>query len=269
MNPHLRLAAALVLALPACCPALVTAYDDASDPAYAPSAPYATLTGGFGFSPWIHSLPVGPLHAYVSTSTLNGPGGPDIDTAGLAWGNNADPTGNTFLARRSLTFDLPVGGTYSISYDGGDVDGQETLAWGLNNQSMCQFFFNNTSPDYQFTDTLSGNTITTSIGQTFGGLRLTLTRDSASTYSFQAVRLSDLLGFSTGPLPYNTSLIPGIRTINISNNDGGAGGGHAMYVNAIEATAVPEPSSLLAVAVIAATVLARKTASQPGCRPCA
>jgi hypothetical protein len=250
--------------------AATLAYDDAADPVYT-SGPYTTLNGGFGFNPWQHSLPAfpagsgGPFHAYVSTSAANDPIGPplpDIDAAGtsgpVAWGNNADPTGNTFQARRSLSFDLPIGGKLSILYDGGDVDGQETIAFGLNANVMCQFFFNpNTNAtNYQFTDTLSATTSATTLSQSWGGLKLTLTRDSASTYSFEAKRLEDNATFNIGPFAYNTSTITGIRTINITNSDGGAGLGHSMYVNQIEAIDVPEPAGIFSLTLLAGPAIA-------------
>jgi len=260
-----------IVTLPNLASAVITAYDDASDPVYT-GGPYHSLNGGFGFNAWTHSLPAfpassgGPLHAYIASSTGNDPLGPpltSIDTAAVAWGNNADPTGNTFLARRSLTAAtaLTVGGTYAISYDAGDVDGQETISWGLNNFSMCQFFFNPIIPNYQFTDVLSSTTIVTPIPQTWGGLRLTLTRDTASTYPFELKRLSDNFTFNLGPFAYDTSTITSVRTINISNNDGGNGGGHAMYVNAIEATApdVPEPGCGFLVLTCAAAILSRRS----------
>ena len=229
------------------------AKDDASDAVYSPGN-YHGLNGGFGFGAWqTNGFPVGGnpnLQAYVSTSTTNGGSGPDIDTAGAkAWGNNAIPGGNTFLARRSLTNDVQVGGTYAISLDTGDVDGKEFVSFGLNANAMCQFIFDATtaSGDYTFYDTLSNTTIDTGILQTFGGLRLTLTRTATSTYSFQAVRLSDLASYTYSG-NYDTSIITGIRTILVSNTDGGNGPGHAMFVNSMEATMpdVPEPSALLA-----------------------
>ena len=241
--------------------AVIVAHDDASDPAYIAGGPYHLLNGGFGLGAWqTNGFPFGgnpSLHEIVATSTLNGPGGPNIDTAGVAWGNNADPTGNTFSARRSLLADLQVGGTYAISYDGGDVDGQETISFGQAANSICQFYFNAAvvSGNYQFYDTLSNTTIDTGILQTFGGLRLTLTRDTASTYSFTIVRLSDSFTLPLGPFAYDTSIITGIRTINITNADGGAGGGHQMFVNSIDATMVPEPGC--AGAVIAAAAMLR------------
>src|SRR5205807_1914941 len=118
---------------------------------------YHNQNGGFGFGPFAtNSFPFGgnpALTESVSTSTINDPPGPplpDIDTAGRAWGNNATPTGNTFLARRSLLADLTVAGTYSLDYDSGDVDGRETISFGLNAASMCQFYFDSTKPNYQF-----------------------------------------------------------------------------------------------------------------------
>src|SRR5438874_7992811 len=161
----------------ACSFASVVAYDDAADPVYITGANYHTMNGGFGLGPWQNNgFPVGgnpSLHGYVGTSTLNGPGGPDIDTAGRAWGNNADPTGNTFNARRSLLNDLTVGGAYSISYDNGDVDGQETISFGAGSNVMCQFYFLASVPNghYQFLDALTGIPVDTGILQTFGGLR--------------------------------------------------------------------------------------------------
>jgi hypothetical protein len=268
---YLKLGVTVILAIPLASLASTTiAYDDASDPVYTLGAPYHNLNGGFGLTPWQHSLPAfpagsgGPLHAYVGSSAANDPAGPplpDIDTFGsfgpVAWGNNADPTGNIFLARRSLAFDLPVGGTYAISYDNGDVDGQETISWGLAGNAMCQFYFNGADANYKFVDVLSATTTDTGIQQTWGGLRLTLTRNTSSTYSFQAVRLSDLATFSAGPFAFNTALITTVRTINITNNDGGNGLGHSMYVNQIEATAIPEPGSALASAALGALLLIR------------
>jgi hypothetical protein len=49
-----------------------------------------------------------------------------------------------------------------------------------------------------------------------------------------------------------------VRTITVTNTDGGAGGGHAMFVNAIEATAVPEPGVLTSCAVAGAALLLRR-----------
>jgi hypothetical protein len=244
--------------------ATTIAKDDASDPVYTPGN-YHGLNGGFGLGAWqTNGFPVGGnpnLQAYVSTSTLNGGSGPDIDTAGAkAWGNNAIPGGNTFLARRSLTNDVAVGGTYAISMDNGDVDGKETIAFGLNANAMCQFSFDASvaSGNYTFYDTLSNTTIDTGILQTFGGMRLTLTRTATSTYSFQSVRLSDLASYTYSGA-YDTSIITGIRTIQVSNTDGGNGPGHAMFVNSMEATMpdVPEPSSFIAVGGIALISLRR------------
>jgi hypothetical protein len=271
MGYYMRaVAVALVLSISSltfAAPSVTIAYDDAADPVYN-TGPYVGLNGGFGLTPWQHSPPVGPLHAFVSTSALNGPPGPDIDTAGsfgpVAWGNNADPTGNTFFARRSLAFDLPVGGTLGISYDGGNVDGQQTLSFGLNNNTMCQFFFNASFPNYQFTDTLSSATLPSPILQTFGGMRVTLTRDTASTYSFEMKRLSDNLTFSVGPFPYDTTTITGIRTITLSNLDGGAGGGHSMFLNQIQATMIPEPATGSLLTLVTGLIVSRRP-TRPRC----
>ena len=266
-----KLAAILiVISLSSIASAVVVAYDDAAQSAYSAGGPYHSLNGGFGFTAWTHSLPAfpagsgGPIHAYIASSTGNDPLGPpltSIDTSGVAWGNNADPTGTTFLARRNLSSaaGIGVGGTFSISYDAGDVDGEEAIFWGLANNSICKFYFNPINPNYQFKDILTSANIVTPIPQTWGGLRLTFTRDSATTYSFDITRLSDNVTFPiVAGMPYDFTTITAIRTINISNNDGGAGGGHAMYVNAIEATAIPEPSSALALVAISATALTRR-----------
>jgi hypothetical protein len=138
------------------------------------------------------------------------------------------------------------------------VDVLQTFSWGLGNNAMCQFFFNPSIPNYQFKDILSNTTIVTPIPQDWGGLRLTLTRDTASTYSFDVKRLSDSFVFSVGPFAYDTSTITAVRTITVTNTDGGAGGGHAMFVNAIEATAIPEPGMLASCAVAGAALLLRR-----------
>ena len=268
---HARLAIAILLAVPlTTSAATLIAYDDAADPAYAAGGPYHSINGGFGFDPWVHSLPAfpagsgGPLHAYIASSASNDPAGPpltNIDTAGKSWGNNADPTGNTFTARRNLAAGNPlgVGGTYSISMDNSNVDGQETISWGQGNNVMCQFFFNPFVANYQFKDVLSNTTLVTPIPQDWGGLRLTLTRDTSSTYSFEVKRLSDNFVFSVGPFAYDTTNITAVRTLTVTNLDGGAGAGHAMFVNAIEATAIPEPALLApSLAAGALTLLRRR-----------
>jgi hypothetical protein len=230
--------------------ATIVATDDAADAAYNGGI-YFGQNGGFGLSAFqTNGFPFGGnpnLIESVSTSTLNGIGGPDIDTAGRAWGNNAIPGGNTFIAKRSLLFDLTIGGTLSISMDTGSCDGKESIAFGRNNNVMCEFYFIDTQPNYQFYDALSNTTNDTGILQTFGGLRLTLTRESASTYSFRAVRLSDALSYNFAASAYDTTAIPGIRTLTLNNADGGNGPGHAMFVNSIEATQLPEPSSLMGI----------------------
>jgi len=251
-----KIGAVVILILAARCAASITivAQDDASDPVYNPGI-YHNMNGGTGFGPFsTNSFPFGGnpnLTEGVTTSTLNGPGGPDIDTGGRAWGNNATPTGNTFLARRSLLADLQVGGTFSVDYDSGDVDGRETISFGQGANSICQFYFDGSLANYQFVDVLSSTTIDTSMLQTFGGVRLTLTRVTASTYSFQAVRLFDSFTYNFGPAPYDTSLITGIRTLNVSNFDGGNGGGHEMFINRMIATApdVPEPGGWVMVVI--------------------
>jgi hypothetical protein len=69
------LLAALLLVLPLSAQAaIVTAYDDASDPVYTPG-PYHGLNGGFGFNPWQHTPPSPNFLIYVGTSTTNPPGG--------------------------------------------------------------------------------------------------------------------------------------------------------------------------------------------------
>ena len=248
---HLGLVVACVCALALNASAVVVvAYDDAADSVYNGGI-YHGLNGGSGFNAWnSNAFPFGGnsnLQAFVSSSSVNGPPGPDIDTGGRAWGNYVSPGSNTFTARRSLLADLTIGGTYSVDFDTGSCDGQETISFGLNNQVMCQFYFNASFANYQFYDALSNTTTDTGIQQTFGGLSLALTQNSANTYSFQAIRLTDSLPFNIGPLAFNTTLIPGIRTMTVSNLDGGNGLGHSMYVNRLQATAVPEPGSIMIV----------------------
>src|SRR5947208_3898524 len=100
MHPFKLAAIAIVLcALPAYGSITVVAYDDAADAVYNGGI-YHSLNGGIGFGPFsTNSFPFGgnpALTEFVSSSSVNGPPGPDIDTAGRAWGNNAQPTGNTF-----------------------------------------------------------------------------------------------------------------------------------------------------------------------------
>jgi len=242
--------------------ASVVAYDDAADPVYSIGI-YHAQNGGFGFNAWNdNSFPFGgnpALQAFVSTSSVNGPPGPDIDTGGVAWGNFVQPGGNTLSARRSLISDLTIGGTYSIDFDTGSCDGQETVSFGRNNAVMCSFYFLDSQPNYQFYDALSNTTIDTGILQTFGGLSLTLTQNSGSTYSFQAVRLTDSLSFSSSPFTFDITAIPGIRTVTVTNQDGGNGLGHSMYVNKLQATSlVPEPSTIAGIIALGAGALARR-----------
>src|SRR5439155_25400270 len=123
------------------------------------------------------------------------------------------------------------------------------------------------SGNYTFCDTLTNTTIDTGILQTFGGMRLTLSRTATSSYSFQAVRLSDLASYTYSGA-YDTSIITGIRTIQVSNTDGGNGPGHAMFVNSMEATApdVPEPSSVMAIGGVAIFGLPRMRRTRRACR---
>src|SRR3982750_1567676 len=104
----------------------VVAYDDAAAANYNGGI-YHAQNGGTGFGPWnSNAFPFGgnpALQAFVSTSSVNGPPGPDIDTAGRAWGNYVQPGGNTFTARRSLLNDVTVGGTYSVASDTGSFGG--------------------------------------------------------------------------------------------------------------------------------------------------
>jgi hypothetical protein len=241
--------------------ATIVAYDAAADPVYTSGGNYHNFNGGFGLGPWqTNGFPVGGnpnLQAFVSTSSVNGPPGPDIDTAGRAWGNNAVPGGNTFLARRSLLADLTVGGTFSILMDTGSCDGREQVQFGLNNSAMCQFYFDDSTANYQFYDAFTNTTIDTGILQTFGGLKLTVTRLAPALYDFQAVRLTDSLTFTFGGT-YDTSIITGIRTILVSNQDGGANLGHSMYVNSIEATIVPEPAAMCGVVGVTCIALLRR-----------
>jgi hypothetical protein len=239
----------------------VVAYDDAAAATYNGGI-YHAQNGGFGFGAWnSNAFPFGgnpALQAFVSSSSVNGTPNPDIDTGGRAWGNYVQPGGNTFFARRSLLNDLTVGGTYSVDFDTGSCDGQETVSFGLNNQNMCQFYFNASFPNYQFYDVLSNTTIDSGILQTFGGLSLTLTRLSSSTYSFQAIRLTDSLTFTSPGFTYDITAIPGIRTMTVTNADGGNGLGHSMYVNRLQATELPEPSSLLSIAIVGAVALLKR-----------
>src|SRR5436190_11186295 len=109
----------IILVLPHAGRATVTvvAYDDAADIVYNGGI-HQSQNGAFGFNAWqTNAFPFGGnpnLQHFVSTSSVNGPPGPDIDTAGRAWGNYVSPASNTFYARRSLTAAATSVGTNSI-----------------------------------------------------------------------------------------------------------------------------------------------------------
>lgn len=234
--------------------AATLAYDDAADPAYNSLGNYHGLNGGFGLNAWVtNSFPFGgnpALTAYIGTSTINDGGnlGPDIDTAGRAWGNNAQPTGNTLTIRRNCVTPVPVGGAISVLFDTGDVDLRETVSFGDGNNVLCSFYYDAANANYQFVDA-TNPAIDTGIQQTFTGLSLTVSRLTSNTYQFDAVRLSDSAAYSFAG-SYNNISIANLRTLTVTNFDGGNGPGHSMYINSIkEVDVIPEPGVLVLTAL--------------------
>lgn len=241
------------------CRADVIAMDDASDSAY--DSGWGG-NGGFGFDPWSFTTESGS-GVFVGNAASNGDGDGnadgDINTAGRSWGMFSEP-GRLSTATRSFSFgSLPTRSTLRIAMDNGFINGpfdggsDGSFGFGLRSggTNRFEFFFRGGDTTYSVND--SAGISATSVGFTDEGLNLEFTLTADDNYSLSITPLGGSSTVVNGTLAA-TGGIDDLRLFSFSTqrfvSDSAADG----FFNSISVEEIPEPSSLLMVALFASAV---------------
>lgn len=229
------------------------AFDSAADAVYN-SGWSSGMNGGFGFNAWSLS---GSANSgqFVFDSNANGSGsGPGINSAGRAWGQYAN-SGSVALASRSFASALSVGDVFECDFDNGWIDNGGAVAlqlWSGSNFSG-NFSFAGGESNYKVLDN-SGFSVST-LGFTDGGLHLKWTITAAG-YDLAATSLSSAQTWNYSGVFQNAGAIDKIV---FTNSNAGFNGERNAYLNNLSITPVPEPGTIIAVALgMAATARQRR-----------
>ena len=212
-----------------------------------------TLNGGTGFaSPF--TVTQGAVSSFFKyDSRLNGGGGGGTTPVGVGI-NDADnrafglnSKSGTETVQRTLSVPLTVGSTLSFAFDNGYVDsGAQRMALGSAATNYAvEFGFQGGTNAYDFNGTQA-----TGFGFTDGGLDLSFTLSTPTTYTMTATKRNDSSTFT-----YNGTLASALNlnTITFQTYDSGQNQYHDFYFNnlavtAPNASAAPEPSQLAGLA---------------------
>lgn len=242
------------------------ANDTASDPAYN-SGWTSGSNGGYGFQAWTLDGPgdSNGSHGgfFIGDSTANGGGGSGnpgssggINTTGAkSFGMYAN-SGQTVDAIR--LFDgggLATTDTLSFAMDNGYVANSGTVGISLRagSTNRLEFYFKGGDADYTINDASGAHS--SGIGYTDGGLTVSFTPTSASTYSLTVTPNGGSPTTFTGTLlgsPTSTD-VDTFRAFDSDSENGTAGN---FYVNSLNI--VPEPTSLAMLGMLSAGMLVRR-----------
>lgn len=216
------------------------------------------MNKGYGFKPWQFSLtnPSNALNGFfIGDSNQNGSEtGPGINTAGVSWGAYAN-SGQTATLSRDFITPLSANDVFQLKFDNGFMEsgGQVGIIfWGELNQVAAKFWFANDSTHYKWAD--SAGTSNTGIWFEDGGIDLTLMNNGAGSFDISMTSLyDDLSDFRSGTYANGQQTLTGFSLFNIN-----AGGGpeRVAYINNLQV--VPEPNSLVAMAILAAGLRTRR-----------
>lgn len=238
--------------------------DNAGDAAYTTGFVNGAtgFNGGSGFGAWVLSGTTSGNTsfngAFVGDSNTNGSsGGPGINTGGRAWGLygnsqniqnavrpfTADSNGATALTvGQTLTFQIDNGNINSrADNNGGNGSGPNSAgSVGVSLQTSTganrfELFFGGGSNGYSINDSTSNN-VNTGLGFTDGGLSVSFTLVTSSTYSVTITRLA-----GGTPVTRQATLIGSPATADISqirffNFSAGSGNAANAYANSISIT---------------------------------
>ncbi len=201
---------------------------------------------GFGFGAFQISPATndGNSGAFIGDSNSNGgQGGPGINTTGKAFGMYETVQNTVFNINRPFATTLKTGDVFSMSFDSGFITGG-FVGFGLQDavgNDRFNFNFIGGQAVYRVRD--STGDVNTTLGFTDGGLSVSFSLTSATTYSFTGTRNSDSATFTrTGSLiaGTNTGAIARLQVFD-SQNQGGQQ--NDLFFNNLQitsATVVPE-----------------------------
>ncbi|MEM6782144.1 MAG: T9SS type A sorting domain-containing protein, partial [Bacteroidota bacterium] len=179
--------------------------------------------GGSGFDAWTFN------DNGNSSETGRFIGGCDVGTN--CWGLYSNVAALS-EAIRSLTNELPVGGTLSIDMDNGNVDNGGSVGISFRNssgQNLFEVFFQGGATNYTFAD--GDGSQDTGIGFTSTGLTITVKPTSLTAFDIDIIRLSDSQTYSVTGRTYNQSGDQRIAQIRFFNFDAGMGGTANLHFN--------------------------------------
>jgi hypothetical protein len=216
---------------------------------------YSAVTGnqGFGFQGWSVSNATNS-GTFVFTSGDNG-GSPNIDTSSKAWGFYAN-SGDSVTATRGFNTSLVTNNQFSVLMDNGGLDNAGSFdSVGLLSGGTSIFavrYVNGGPGKYEFLN--EGAATATTLDWTNGGLSITFTLTSLTTYDFSITPLA-------GGAPYIGSQTFSGAPINrfvAINSNAGNGAGANLYVNSLSIAAIPEPTTLALLVVGVCGFVARR-----------
>lgn len=246
--------------------AAMIASDNASDPAYSAANGYWTTgdNGGTGFGAW--TIDDGNGGHFTGSSNGNdafgGVGNINTGSPGLSFGLYNAGNSSASASRSFTGGALSIGQSFKISTDNGGIDTDRTVGFALTDASgnrRFEFSFLGGGSKYQVK---GSSTQLTSTGYSTRGEQTTFTLTGADTYAFEVVfnNLQNVGGTTTETFTGTLGGTPGNGLTGFSafNGNANAGGNNDFFFNSLEVTAVPEPTSLAALAVGGLTLLGRR-----------
>jgi autotransporter-associated beta strand protein len=190
-----------------------------------PSYAWRKRDAGWGSS-W--SITAGGGGVFIGSSANNSGGGSgDINTSGQSWGMYNSSGGTTEAVRDFAG--MAVGDVFYVEMDNGWINSGKTVGFSLRNSSgdnLVEFYF--TGGDSEYRINRSGGAQGSGIAFTGGGLLITLTNTSSTTYSMMVqVKGGSLYGPFTGTY-INSGPISRFRAFNY---DAGSGSNYDVFFN--------------------------------------
>lgn len=233
--------------------AATTGSDNAA--AYSGANNWSPANGGSGFGAWVFSNTGTPNQSgnFIGSSTSNGGtgGGTNgsslgIDTSGNAWGLYGN-SGQTANATRPFTGTLSIGQTVSIDIDQGFEQGGSVVGIGLQNgagSNLVEVYYagGDSVNSWKKNDSGGQANLSPNVGFTSNGLHLSITLNTATTYSGTLAQLNG----GSASASFSGTLISqtdeGIAQIRLFNFNAGSGGAANAFFNNL--AIVPEPSTM-------------------------
>ena len=225
--------------------AALVAADDVSNAPYADGLDNGD-NGGTGFLPF--QLATG--NKFIGNSQGNGFGDGNIDVGGKSFGQYGTQT-----LTRPFTGALSVGQQFSVKFDNGFLDGGNVaeirLADTAGNQ-LFSFGFTGGTSNYRLDDAVQVS-MDTGLNFSSAGFQIGFTLTSATTYDLTVLRQLNNFTYN-----YSGTIAGAIDRVQVFTAPSTPGGSGDVFSNNYAIINVPEPTSLAAIGLIGAGVLARR-----------